>query len=46
MIDWMLYRQILETMPIPCIDISIVANGAALATMEMSMQGMGMVSRI
>ncbi|MEO8394247.1 MAG: NUDIX domain-containing protein [Chloroflexota bacterium] len=30
MIAWDLYRRILETMPIPCVDIAIVANGAAL----------------
>ncbi|HVU13939.1 MAG TPA: NUDIX domain-containing protein [Phototrophicaceae bacterium] len=29
-IPWELYRQILETMPIPCVDIAIVANGAVL----------------
>ena len=29
-IPWQLYRQILETMPIPCVDIAIVANGAVL----------------
>ena len=30
MIPWDLYRQILETMPIPCVDIAVVANGAVL----------------
>lgn len=29
-IPWQLYRQILETMPIPCVDIAVVANGAVL----------------
>ncbi|MFN8561492.1 MAG: NUDIX domain-containing protein [Anaerolineae bacterium] len=29
-IPWRLYRRILETMPIPCVDIAIVANGAVL----------------
>jgi colanic acid biosynthesis protein WcaH len=29
-IPWELYRQILESMPIPCVDIAIVANGAVL----------------
>ena len=29
-IPWELYRQILETMPIPCVDIAIVANGTVL----------------
>ena len=29
-IPWELYRQILECMPIPCVDIAIVANGSVL----------------
>ncbi len=33
-IDWALYRQILETMPIPCVDIAVVANGAVLLVMR------------
>jgi len=30
LIPWRLYRRILETMPIPCVDIAIIANGAVL----------------
>ncbi len=29
-IAWELYRQILEFMPIPCVDVAIVAHGAVL----------------
>ncbi|MCC7450185.1 MAG: NUDIX domain-containing protein [Anaerolineae bacterium] len=29
-IPWSLYREILEYLPIPCVDIAIVANGAVL----------------
>jgi colanic acid biosynthesis protein WcaH len=41
MIPWTLYRQILETMPIPCIDIAIVANGAALLVLRQDMPAKG-----
>ena len=34
MIPWELYRQILETMPIPCVDIAIVAHGTVLLVMR------------
>ena len=34
MIPWELYRQILETMPIPCVDIAIVAHGSVLLVMR------------
>ena len=33
-IAWELYRQILEFMPIPCVDIAIVANGAVLLVLR------------
>lgn len=33
-IPWTLYRQILETMPIPCVDIAVVANGAVLLVLR------------
>ncbi len=33
-IAWELYRQILEFMPIPCVDIAVVANGAVLLVLR------------
>jgi colanic acid biosynthesis protein WcaH len=34
MIPWELYRRILETMPIPCVAIAIVAGGSVLLVMR------------